>query len=295
MTQMSKTTVAWYLLAPMMIIIVGVAGYPLIKTVYFSFTAAHLVSPDTSDQWVGLTNFLKALGNAKFRSSIGNTVYFVVFSVSAEILLGVLVALLLNQEFHGRTLLRALVILPLALPTVVNAMMWRLIYGPDFGALNALLTQVGLLAEYRSWLGDPSSALTMVALADIWKNFPLVALITLAALQTISRDHLEAALLDGANAWQRFWHVVFPAIVAPVSVALVLRTIEAFKVFDIIYVMTRGGPASSTKTVSFHVYQEAFAYMRVGSGASYALIVVLISAALIAVYLKLLQRQGETA
>ena len=292
MSRLSKTTTAWFLLTPMMVIIVGVVGYPLLKTFYFSFTKAHLVSPDSTADWVGLKNYLKALSNPQFLDSIGHTAYFVGVSVSAEILLGVLVALLLNQQFHGRTLLRALVILPLALPTVVNAMMWRLIYGPDFGALNALLVQLGLMAEYRSWLGDPSSALTMVAIADVWKNFPLVALIALAALQTISKDLLEAATLDGANAWQRFWSVTFPAIVAPVSVALVLRTIEAFKVFDIIYVMTRGGPADSTKTVSFHVYQEAFAYMRIGSGASYALIVVLISALLITAYLWLLRKQG---
>lgn len=294
MVRFTKATTAWLLLTPMMTIIIGVVGYPLIKTVYYSFTAAHLASPATTDRWVGFKNYLKALGNSKFLDSIENTAYFVSVSVSAEIIIGVLVALLLNQAFKGRTLLRALLILPLALPTVVNAMMWRLIYGPDFGALNALLTQVGLLAEYQSWLGDPDLALWMVAIADIWKNFPLVALITLAALQTISKDLIEAATLDGANTWQRFWTVVFPAIVAPVSVALVLRTIEAFKVFDIIYVMTRGGPANSTKTVSFHVYQEAFAYMRIGSGASYALIVVLISALLIATYLWLIKKQGNT-
>ena len=133
----------------------------------------------------------------------------------------------------------------------------------------------------------------MVILADVWKNFPLVALIALAALQTVPKDLYEAATLDGAGVWNRFWRITLPAILGPLSVALVLRTIEAFKVFDIIYVMTRGGPASSTKTVSFYVYQEAFAYMRVGSGASYALIVVLISACLIAGYMYLIRKQGE--
>ncbi|MFD2207869.1 carbohydrate ABC transporter permease [Kiloniella antarctica] len=294
MFRFSKATTAWLLLTPMMTIIIGVVGYPLIKTVYYSFTSAHLAAPETTDHWVGFKNYFKALGNNHFLDSIENTAYFVSVSVSAEIIIGVLVALLLNQAFHGRTLLRALLILPLALPTVVNAMMWRLIYGPDFGALNALLTQIGLIEQYQSWLGDPDIALSMVAIADVWKNFPLVALITLAALQTISKDLIEAATLDGANAFQRFRTVVFPAIIAPVSVALVLRTIEAFKVFDIVYVMTRGGPANSTKTVSFHVYQEAFAYMRIGSGASYALIVVLISAVLIAAYLWLIKKQGNT-
>lgn len=290
----SKTSTAWFLLAPMVIIIIGVAGYPLLKTIYFSFTSVHLAAPETTDTWVGLNNYVRAVKNSQFQDAINQTTYFVVISVSAEIILGVLVALLLNQNFAGRTALRALLILPLALPTVVNAMMWRLIYNPDFGALNALLKQIGIIDEYRTWLGDPEIALSMVALADVWKNFPLVAIIVLAALQTIPKDFFEAAKLDGATAWQRFWNITLPGIIAPLSVALVLRTIEAFKVFDIIYIMTRGGPANSTKTVSFYVYQEAFAYMKVGGVASYALIVVMISAVMIAGYLTLIRRQGRT-
>ena len=288
-----KTVTAWLLLTPMIFIILGVSGYPLIKTIYFSLTGAKLIAPDMTSIWVGFDNYIRALSSSKFREAIWHTTYFAVISVGVEMVIGVLVALLLNEAFKGRTLLRAMLILPLALPTVVNAMMWRLIYNPDFGALNALLLQFGMLDAYRSWLGDPASALDMVILADVWKNFPLVALIALAALQTVPKDLYEAATLDGAGVWNRFWRITLPAIMGPLSVALVLRTIEAFKVFDIIYVMTRGGPASSTKTVSFYVYQEAFAYMRVGSGASYALIVVLISASLIAGYMYLIRKQGE--
>ncbi len=288
-----KTVTAWLLLTPMIVIIVGVSGYPLIKTIYYSLTGAKLIAPDVTSIFVGFDNYVRALSSSKFLEAIWHTTYFAVISVGAEMVLGVLVALLLNEAFAGRTLLRAMLILPLALPTVVNAMMWRLIYNPDFGALNALLVQIGMLDAYRSWLGDPATALDMVILADVWKNFPLVALIALAALQTVPKDLYEAATLDGAGVWSRFWRITLPAILGPLSVALVLRTIEAFKVFDIVYVMTRGGPASSTKTVSFYVYQEAFAYMRVGSGASYALIVVLISACLIAGYMYLIRKQGE--
>lgn len=293
MISFRKTVTAWLLLTPMIVIILGVSGYPLIKTLYFSFTGAKLIAPEMTAHWVGFHNFVRALSSDHFREAIGHTAYFAIVSVGAEIVIGVLVALLLNEQFRGRTLMRALLILPLALPTVVNAMMWRLIYNPDFGALNALLTQIGLLDAYRSWLGDPDMAMNMVIIADVWKNFPLVALIALAALQTVSKDLYEAAMLDGAGAWNRFWRITLPAILGPLSVALVLRTIEAFKVFDIIYVMTRGGPASSTKTVSFYVYQEAFAYMRVGAGASYALIVVAITACLIAGYMYLLRKQGD--
>ncbi|MBL1167202.1 sugar ABC transporter permease, partial [Escherichia coli] len=179
-------------------------------------------------------------------------------SVAFEGVIGALAALLLNQKFHGRNLLRVLVILPWALPTIVNATMWRLNFNPDYGSINALLTQLGVIDHYRSWLGEPASALNAVMLADIWKNYPLITLLTLAALQTIPDDLYEAARLDGASAWRRFRAITPPAILAPLAVALVLRTIDAFKVFDIIYVMTRGGPMDSTKTLSFFVYQESF-------------------------------------
>lgn len=149
-------------------------------------------------------------------------------------------------------------------------MMWRLNFNPDYGSINALLSQWGIIDGYRSWLGSPDSALNAVMLADIWKNYPLVTLLVLAALQSIPEDLYEAARLDGASSWRRFRAITFPAIVAPLGVALVLRTIDAFKVFDIIYVMTRGGPLDSTRTLSFFVYQESFSYLRAGSGAAYA-------------------------
>lgn len=205
-----------------------------------------------------------------------------------------LVALLLNQPFWGRSALRVLVILPWALPTIVNATLWRLNFNPDYGSINALLSQLGLIDAYRSWLGDPSSAINAVMFADIWKNYPLITLLVLAALQTIPEDLFEAARLDGASAFRRFRKITLPAIAAPLAVALVLRTIDAFKIFDIIYVMTRGGPLDSTKTVSFFVYQESFSYLRAGSGAAYAILMTLICALLIMIYMVMLLRQRRS-
>lgn len=187
--------------------------------------------------------------------------------------------------------MRSIVILPWALPTIVNAMLWRLIYNPEYGSLNALLTQVGLLAEYRSWLGDADLVMTMVIIADVWKNYALIALVVLAALQTIPAELYEGMRIDGAGAWARFWNLTVPGILGPLTVAMVLRLIDAFRVFDIIFVMTRGGPADATKTLSFFVYQESFAFLRAGSGASYAVIVAIMSAMLIAAYIFLLKRQ----
>lgn len=256
-----------------------------------SFTDTALAGSGEATHYVWLDNYLYALTDPDFRAAFARTLYFTVVSVAIEGAIGVLVALLLNQRFVGRNVLRVLVILPWALPTIVNAMMWRLNFNPDYGSVNALLSQLGLIDSYRSWLGSPDSALHAVMLADIWKNYPLVTLLVLAALQSVPDDLYEAARLDGASAWRRFRAITFPAIVGPLGVALVLRTIDAFKVFDIIYVMTRGGPLDSTKTLSFFVYQESFSYLRAGSGAAYAMLMSLMCAVLIALYLFLLLRQ----
>jgi multiple sugar transport system permease protein len=188
-----------------------------------------------------------------------------------------------------------LLILPWALPTVVNATLWRLIYNPEYGALNSALTQLGLLESYRSWLGEPGTAMTALIIADCWKNFPLVALIALAALQAVPRDITAASLVDGAGPVNRFRFVILPYLAGPLMVALVLRTIEAFKVFDIIWVMTRGGPANSTRTLSILVYQEAFSFQRAGSGASLALVVTLIVTVLAVGYGMLVRRTAGSA
>ncbi|MGJ0128861.1 carbohydrate ABC transporter permease [Pantoea sp. RHCKP32] len=282
---------AWVLLAPMLLVMLLLTAWPLLRTIWLSFTDAALIGSGEAPVWVGLENYLYALGDPDFRASIWRTLYFTVVSVSFEGVIGVLVALLLNQKFVGRNVLRVLVILPWALPTIVNAMMWRLNFNPDYGSINALLTQLGILDGYRSWLGSPDAALNAVMFADIWKNYPLVTLLVLAALQSIPDDLFEAARLDGASAWRRFRAITFPAIMAPLGVALMLRTIDAFKIFDIIYVMTRGGPVDSTKTLSFFVYQESFSYLRAGSGAAYAILMTLMCALLITIYLLMLWHQ----
>jgi multiple sugar transport system permease protein len=282
---------SWLLLLPLLAVMTLIIGWPLIETVRISFTDARLVGGES--HWVGLANFSKVLASPQFHQVLWTTILFVLISVTAEIVLGVLAALLLDQQFVGRAFLRALMILPWALPTVVNATMWRLIYNPDFGAFNALLTQTGLIADYRSWLGETQTALYAVCLADVWKNFPLVALIALAALQSVPRELKAAAIIDGAGPLARFRTVTLPYLAGPLTVAIVLRMIEAFKVFDIIWVMTRGGPANSTRTVSIFVYQEAFSFQHAGTGASAALMVVLISAILISTYVTMLRRQSE--
>ena len=284
----------WLLLAPAILVLSLISFVPFLKTLWLSFTDSEISALPTVVSFIGLENYQYALTDPDFVDSLGRTLYFTFSSVAAEVVLGVGVALLLNQQFKGRTLVRALIILPWAIPTIVNAVTWRLIYNPDYGALNALLVQIGLISEYRSWLGDPAVAMNMVILADVWKNFPLVAYVALAALQTVPMDMLNAARLEGAGAWRRFYKITLPWTIGPLLVIIVLRSVEAFRVFDIIYVMTRGGPANQTKTASFYVYQEYFSYLRSGSGSSYAIIVALISIILIFGYYKAAKRQNGT-
>ncbi len=269
-----------------MIIIMGaVIGWPLIQTFVLSLTDSDLMNL-TKPAFVGFTNFTKALKNPGYLESLKISGLFALVVVLSEMVLGTSVALLLNEPFKGRAFVRGLLILPWAVPTTVNAMMWRLIYNPEYGALNSLLFQLGIIDQYVSWIGTADKALWSVMFADIWKNFSLVAMIALAALQTLPESQIEAATIDGANGWQRFRFITLPHLIPSLQVALVLRIIETVKVFDIIYVMTRGGPANKTRSASIFVYQEAFTNSRMGSGAAYAIIMVCMIMILIAFYLK---------
>lgn len=286
---------AWLYLAPALLIVGGIVGYPLIRTFYLSLTDTSLFGFGGS-HFVGLANFAKAAASHDLQAATLHTLYFVVLSLLIEVPLGVLVALLLNQRFRGRAFIRTLVIVPWAIPTVVNAVMWQWIYNPSYGALNALLTQWHIITSYQSWLGSPGpSTMLMIVLADAWKNYPIVTILVLAALQAVPEELYEAAKVDGANAWQRFWKITLPNIKPALLIALVLRTIDGVKVFDIIYLMTRGGPASTTKTLSFYVYDEAFGYLHLGLAAAYAVITVLIISVFVFFYIWLVRTRGRVA
>lgn len=289
-TRDPRNLMAWLLLAPALAVVAGIVGYPFLRTLYLSFFHAPLIGP--IQKFLGIGNYVNALSDPTFRAAIVHTIHFAVFSVGIEVILGIATAMLLNRSFVGRPILRSLLILPLALPTVVNAAMWRWIYNPQYGALNALLTQLHIIPSYRTWLGHTSTAMNMIVLADVWKNYPLVSLLVLAGLQTIPQELFEAAKIDGANAWQRFTSIVLPGIRPALLVALVLRTIEALKVFDIIYVMTRGGPANATKTLSFFVYDQAFSYLNLGKAAADAFITVMIIMIFVAVYVRIIRSEG---
>lgn len=282
-----EARLAWALIAPSLVVILGVVLYPLLESLLMSLHEWNLTMP--RHPFVGLANYAQILATPSFWQAIGRTLYFTLVSTGLELLLGLAIALLLNRPFRGRGLLRALVLLPWALPTVVNGIMWRWIDNPDYGALNALLTQAGLLHAYRNWLGSPWSALNMVILADVWKMTPLAALLLLAGLQTIPRELYESAAIDGAGGWRQFLGITLPLLRTSILIVLVARTIEAFKVFDIIYIMTRGGPGDGTMTIAYYAYTQAFSSLLFGKGAAISYLIALFILLLSVGYVRLLR------
>jgi multiple sugar transport system permease protein/N,N'-diacetylchitobiose transport system permease protein len=287
-----ESWIAAAFIAPAAITILLVVLVPLVRAAWMSLFDISLVRPG-HEPFVGLGNYIDQLTSPDFWASVFRALYFTFVSTALELTLGLGLALLMDQPLRGRWILRTLIILPWALPTVVNALMWRWIDNAEYGALNALLTQLGLLQDYVVWLSNPDLAMWMVIIADVWKMTPLVAILFLAALQSVDRELIEAAQVDGASALQAFVRVLIPLIAPVILVVLVLRTMEAFKVFDIIWIMTGGGPANATQTVAIYAYQTAYQGFDFGSGAALGYLIAMIIMALAAVYLRLLGRSGR--
>ena len=286
----------WFALAlllPAALVVFGVVLYPVVRT--FVVSLFDVDSPLAgSYPFVGLDNYVRVFKDSAFYAVLGHTMYFTLLSTLLELAFGIAVALLLNAPLKARWLWRSIVVLPWALPTIVNGALWRWIYNGQYGALNGLLSTLGISDEPTQWLGSPFLALNMVIIADVWKNTSIVVFFILAGLQTIPDDVYEAARMDGASAWRAFWRITFPLLAPSIAVVLILRTIEAFKVFDIIYVMTGGGPASGTQTVAFYTYRQAFSNQLFGYGAALAYLIVLAVFAMAMLYLRIL-RQGQMA
>jgi ABC-type sugar transport system permease subunit len=288
----SQARLAFMLLLPAAVLVFGVVLYPAGRALVISFYDVNSPFPGAYP-FRGLANYTEVLSDRRLWTAAEHTLYFTVVSTAAELVFGIGLALLLAAPLRFRWLFRSVVILPWALPTIVNGAMWRIILNAEYGVLNAVLTQLHLQSEYRSWLGsDPFVALNMVVLADVWKNTSLVAFFLLAGLNTIPRDLYEAARVDGAGAVRSFLRITLPLLMPTIAIVLVLRTIEAFKVFDIVYVMTGGGPASGTQTVTFFTYLQAFSAQRFSVGAALAYLTVLAILVLAMIYLRLL-RQNE--
>jgi ABC-type sugar transport system permease subunit len=281
------------LLLPSLLIILGITFQPILTTFYFSFfkTTLGKITPDT---YVGLGNYANLLADPLFWQTIQRTLYFTFVSVGLELALGLAIAQLIHAHPPGWRFLRTSLIIPWAVPTIVNATMWRWIYNADYGALNGLLLNLGLIDKYIPWLTYPKTAMNLVILADIWHSVPFIALILQAGLATLPVELEEAAAVDGATALQRFLFIRLPLLRSAILVALVIRTVEAFRVFDIIYVITNGGPAFGTVTVSFLTYLETFSYGNIGRGAAVSFLISAFTLAMAFIYIRLLYRPEES-
>jgi ABC-type sugar transport system permease subunit len=259
---------AFSLLIPAFVLIVGVALLPAAQTLWTSLYKVSMILPGA--EYVGLENYRRLLDDGRFWNAWGNTLYFTVASVVGETLLGLAIALVLSQDFPLRGLVRAAVLIPWGIPTVVSSRLWGLIFNTDFGIANYLLRSVGIIETDKNWLGEIGWALNVTVLVDVWKTTPFMALLIMAGLSTIPGDLYEAARVDGATMLQRFFQITVLLLLPVMLVAIMLRALDAFRVFDVIYVMTGGGPADSTEVMSTLTYKVLFSATQFGYGSTLA-------------------------
>lgn len=283
---MTDRRLAWALVAPALAVTAAVALFPLGWTIWESLHQHDLRMPWLGRPFVGLANYAEILGDGRFWGAMLHTAFFTAVSVALELGLGLFLALALHRAFRGRGLVRAAVLVPWALPTVVAGLLWRFLFDAQSGIANAILVSLGAIDEPVVWLVRAATAWVPVILADVWKTTPFVALLLLAGLQNIDPALHEAAAVDGAGRWRQLWHVTLPLLRPALAVALVFRTLDAFRVFDLIYVLTGGGPGTATEPIALYAFNALFSNLRFGYGAALSVIVFLVTFLLALLYLK---------
>ena len=282
----ARTRTAWVFLAPMLIVLALVAGWPLLRTIWFSFTDANLGKMSQA-KFIGFENYYASFGgilqDPDWWRSVWNTVWFSVVSVSIETVFGMVVALLLNVEFKGRGFVRAAVLVPWAIPTIVSARMWGWMLHDQFGIINDMLERAHLISGPVAWTADPRLSMWTVVFVDVWKTTSFMALLILAGLQLLPSDCYEAARVDGISPIKVFFRVTLPLIWPALIVAVVFRSLDALRVFDLIYVLTSS--AKETMTMSVYARQQLVDFQQVGYGSAAATLLFLIIAAFTALTL----------
>jgi trehalose/maltose transport system permease protein len=283
----------------MLVILAAVAGWPLLRTIWLGFTDANTLRLDQA-KWVGLDNYLThengkwygVLADPVWWQSVKNTLKFTVISVSIETVLGFGIALVLHRAFPGRGLVRAAILIPWAIPTVVSARIWGWLLNDQYGFINHVLMQLGIVDHPIAWTADPSLLMTSVVMVDVWKTTPFMALLILAALQMLPRECYEAAMLDGTHPLKVFWRVTLPLVRPALMVAVIFRAIDALRVFDVIYVLT--GANEQSMTMSIYARQQLFEFNLAGYGSSAStLLFFIIALATIALLLGTRVRLGD--
>jgi multiple sugar transport system permease protein len=252
-----------YLLLPAFAILILVFAYPIGQVLWSGMFAQNL-GTGLRPVFIGLDNYVRILGDGHFWQTFGTTLRFTLISVLLELILGMGIALVLHQSFRGRGIVRTIAILPWALPTSLIALVWAWIFNDRFGIANDILWRLGLTQTGVNWLGEPLSANIAIIVADVWKTTPFISIILLAGLQSISTDLYEAYALEGATPWQSFRRITLPLLMPQIVIATLFRFAQAFGVYDLIQVMTGGGPGGSTETVALYIYANAMRYLDFG-------------------------------
>jgi multiple sugar transport system permease protein len=274
-------------LAPLLLIVFVFSIYPVFYSFFLSLFRIILGLPDLGSQFVGFDNYRSLCADPVAQNSLIVTLIFVIVSTILEILLGIVIALVINESFRARSLVRAAILIPWAIPTVIASQMWRFAWNDQYGIVNYLVFGNNV-AAYRAWLASPGWALAAVILADVWKTSSFAGLIILAGLQTIPDELYESSRVDGANSVQRFFSITLPLLKPAILVALLFRTMDAFRVFDLVFVMTQGGPGDATDVLQFFGYKTMFAEGMTGLGASISIVVFLLVFVVSLGYLKII-------
>lgn len=268
--QREKLT-GWLLILPALFMLSLIFLYPILRAFWLSFFTQNL-GTQLQPIFSGFSNYQRLLTDGRFWQTLWNTTVFTSISITLELILGLLIALILNQSFKGRGFVRTSALIPWALPTAVMGLGWAWIFNDQYGVVNDILQRLHLINSPMTWLGDPGRAMLAMIIADVWKTTPFIAIILLAGLQSISQDLYEAHAIDGANSIQSFYQITIPLITPQIIIALLFRFAQAFGIFDLVQVMTGGGPAGATETVSIYIYATIRRYLDFGYGA--ALVVV---------------------
>jgi ABC-type sugar transport system permease subunit len=262
---------AWMFLAPMYVVLGVVAVFPVLYSFWISLHDLKLTRPNRVP-FVWFDNYLKIFADPLFWESVWRTTSFTVLSVLAVMVIATLIALLLNEEFRGRRVLSAILLIPWAIPYVANGLMWKWIYDSGYGALNGLLLQLGFIDKYLVMLGDVDKTMHLITNAFVWKEVPLATILILVTLKSIRPDLYSAAKVDGANVMQRFFHITLPQLLPGFALVMIYESMMAIRHFDLFFILTEGGPAEASHVVAWQVYVETFRKLAFGTGAALAYI-----------------------
>ncbi len=272
------------LVAPAVIVLLAITAFPLVYNIWNSFHHVDYLFPAALGTFAGVDNYKEMFSGGQFLPSLYRTLGFTAVSVAVEFAIGMALALALNRKFHGRPIVRAAILIPWAVPTVVSGLLWKSMFDPQNGFVNYILTELHLPLAHTTWLGQTWTAWGAILVADAWRNTPFVALLLLAGLQVIPRDVYEAAKIDGAGTLRTFRQITLPILMPAIVVALIFRTLSSFLIFDVIYAMTNGGPGDSTQVLAYLNWFSMFSESNYGLGAAISVALMVMSLIIAAIY-----------